>query len=249
MLGLVLLLVAGCDRKADKTELLVFAAASLSDALTTVGRDFEHRHPEVSVRFSFGGSNQMARQLVASPKADLFVSASEAWMDRVAAAGHLDADTRADLLENHLVVITRQDSPLKLSRAQDLADTDYSHLVLADPEAVPAGVYAKQWLESRQLWARVSERVLPMPDVRAALGQVRRGKDLVGIVYLSDARSQRDVHIAFQVKDGPKIRYPAALIAGRPHSAEARALLDYLRGPTARRVFSDAGFVPLGSSD
>ncbi|MCA9591713.1 MAG: molybdate ABC transporter substrate-binding protein [Myxococcales bacterium] len=229
-----LIVLLSCQR--DKTELSVFAAASLSDALTTIGKSYENEHPKTHVAFSFGGSNQMARQLIASPKADIFVSASEAWMDRVPSV-----DTRVDLLENHLVVVVKADSPLKIDAPSDLQNAP--HLVLANPEAVPAGIYAKQWLTSEKLWDRVKDHVLPMPDVRAALGQVRRGKDLVGIVYASDARSTSDVRVVLEVRNGPRIRYPAALLRG--HQPEAQQLFDYLRGPEARRVFESQGFVPL----
>lgn len=257
-LGLTLALAAallGCTprpKPESPSELLVFAAASLRDALTEVGTSYEQAPEGVPVRYNFAASNALAQQLIAAPRADVFFSASEAWMDKVEQAGVVAPDTRQALLGNQLVVVVREDSALGVHHACDLLTLHFDHLVLGDPAAVPAGVYAKELLEATECpgrgnaWSALASRVLPMPDVRAALAQVEASGTAVAIVYRTDAASSRHVRVALAVtgEHAPRITYPVALVGDRVGPAQRR-FIAHLESPAARAIFERHGFSVL----
>ncbi len=162
-------------------------------------------------------------------------------MDEVQGAGFVRPPDRVDLLSNHLVVVVPADATTALARAEDL--TGMRRLALGDPQAVPAGIYARQWLERRGLWERLRDRVVPTLDVRAALAAVESGNADAGIVYRTDAAISKRVRVVFEVsaEEAPRIVYPAALLATARGPA-ARAFYENLRSPAAREVFEGLGF-------
>ena len=231
---------------------LVFAAASLKDVLEDVGREFENRGGPRPL-FNFAGSNVLALQIEATEAADVFVSASEQWMDYVEERHILTAGTRRSFLSNRLVIIASRDSPLELNEPADLASAEFRFLSLANPEAVPAGRYAKAFLENvavdgGSLWARLRDRVAPAPDVRAALGMVEAQPDVVGIVYRTDAALSDKVRIVLPAPQSlaPDISYAAAQLRGGRNREAARAFLEFLASPQALELFRKHGFVIPG---
>jgi molybdate transport system substrate-binding protein len=234
--------LAACPRGrsgAVGEEVVVFAAASLADALREIAAGFEARTGH-RVVLSLGGSNDLARQIRAGAPARVFVSASTERMDELQEAGLVRAD-RVDLLSNRLVVIVPVAARIVPGTAEELAGV--RTLALGDPEAVPAGIYARRWLEGRGVWERLRGRVVPTLDVRAALAAVESGNAEAGIVYRTDAAISRRVRVALEVPadEAPRIVYPAALLGGSPGPA-ARAFYEHLRSPAARLVFERLGF-------
>ncbi len=230
-------------------EVLVFAAASLREALLDLKPRFE-QESGLELVLNLAGSNDLARQIAAAPRADVFLSASEQWMDFLAQADLLVPESRQTLLSNRLVVIVAADSELQLQALAELERAEFRHLVLADPQAVPAGIYARQALEqipaaAGNLWQQLSPRTVPTPDVKAALAMVAAHPDAVGLVYRSDALASAEVRTLFAVPREltPTIRYSAALIRGRPGDAGAR-FLAFLTRPEALTVFVAHGFDP-----
>lgn len=225
-------------------EVTVYAAASLTDGLQELGRGFEkasgHR-----VVLNLGGSNDLARQIRAGAPADVFFSADKAQMDGLEAAGLVRARDRVDLLSNVLVVVAPAESTGRLSTAADLRAVN--RLVLADPQGVPAGIYARSWLESIGLWEKLKDKVVPTLNVRAALSAVESGNVEAGIVYRTDAVVSKRVKVAFEVpKDqGPAIVYPLAPLVRSTKPATAE-LVRYLTAAAARDVYRRYGFVVLG---
>ncbi|MBF5046278.1 molybdate ABC transporter substrate-binding protein [Aggregicoccus sp. 17bor-14] len=226
---------------AEQSPVLVFAAASTADALQELGRAFEHETGR-TVRFAFGASSDLARQVAAGAPADAFLSADEAQLERAASSGRLVTRTRVPLLSNRLVVVVpsgAQEAPrdaaglLKLPR-----------LALADPQAVPAGVYARNWLQGRGLWAQLAARVVPTVDVRAALAAVETGRVAAAVVYATDAAHSKRVRVAFEVptSESPRIVYPAAALTGGHAPAGGEAFVRFLQSPAARAVFLRHGF-------
>ena len=226
--------------------LLVSAPASLSNAIGAVADGFE-RETEARVLVNLAGSNLLAAQILEGAPVDVFISADVRQMDRVSASGHIDAASRVDLLSNQLVIVVPSDRKGSLAAPVDLAGDTVRRIALGDPEAVPAGVYARRYLDSIGLWDAVVEKVAPAGSVRAALRAVESGAVDAGIVYRTDALTSSGVHVAFEVPSavGPAIVYPAALAAGTPNPDTARRFLDYLRGDAASRRFLAAGFVVL----
>ncbi|MGH8023617.1 MAG: molybdate ABC transporter substrate-binding protein [Limisphaerales bacterium] len=236
--------VAGAACRIRAGDVTVFAAASLTDSLKQIAAHYQRQTGE-TVTFNFEASSILARQIQEGAPADIFFSADEAQMDRLAKGRLIDPATRVDLLGNALVVIAPADSHLQVNSPADLADDRVRQIALGDPKAVPAGVYAKEWLERLRLWRAVRPKVVPTENVRAALAAVASGNVDAGIVYKTDAAITRSVKIVYEVPPaaGPDIRYPAALVKGSDHSDEAKRFLKYLESNEAARVFKRFGFI------
>jgi molybdate transport system substrate-binding protein len=233
-------------------ELTVFAAASLTDVMGELALPFEKAH-NAKVVFNFAGSNTLAQQIVASPKADVFISASEKWMDTVAKANDIAPETRKSVLSNTLVVIANPASAFAMTKPEELPALGFRFLALGDPNAVPAGKYAKQWLTGIKVgegnaWDSVKARVSPAPDVRAALGQVEGSEDVIGIVYSTDyvsAKGKARLLYAIPASANLAISYPAAVLREAQQPELARVFLEYLSSAEAKTVFEKHGFTVL----
>jgi molybdate transport system substrate-binding protein len=236
------LLTVAC-KKAPTEPVVVFAAASTTDALQEIAKDYSGRSGS-AVTFSFGSSSTLAKQIVAGAPADVFLSADLAQMDSLEKAGLVHKDDRRDLLSNQLVVVVPARSELTIAEPKDLASVP--HVATADPESVPVGVYARQWLESLGLWSTVKPKVVPTLDVRAALAAVEAERAEAGIVYRTDAAISQKVKIAYAVplEKGPKIVYPVARIASSTKNAAAD-FVAFLGRPEAKAVFTRYGFITL----
>ncbi len=223
-------------------EITVFAAASLTNALREIATSYEKSTGE-KVSFNFAASNTLAQQIRAGAPADLFFSADESKMDTLAAAGLILKDTRKNLLGNSLVVITAPDGPV-ISSVNDLEKPTIKHLSLADPKAVPAGFYAKTWLKTAGLWAKLQTKIIPADNVRSAMAVVEAGNAEAGIVYKTDAAISKKIKIAFEIPaaDAPKITYPAAVLLDSRNKEAARKFLTHLASPQADETFAKFGF-------
>ncbi|MEM7353871.1 MAG: molybdate ABC transporter substrate-binding protein, partial [Acidobacteriota bacterium] len=204
------------DREPRAAPLVIFAAASLRDVAVDWTDDFRREHPVEAV-FNFAGSNTLAQQIRAAPRADVFLSADERWIDFLVEAERTAGEPRRRVLSNRLVVVAHQEAELEIGEPGDLATSDYRFLALADPQAVPAGRYAKTALEhlpaqGGSLWSTVSPRLATALDVRAALALVASDPRIIGIVYRTDAATSSDVRVLFELpqpSDQP-ISYSAA---------------------------------------
>ncbi|MBC7159257.1 MAG: molybdate ABC transporter substrate-binding protein [Porphyrobacter sp.] len=242
----------GAEHREDGDEAgpVVLAAASLHEALTEVAGAWAakgHQRP----RLSFAASSVLARQIEGGAPADLFVSADAEWMDRLDRAGLLRPGSRADLLGNQLVLIAPASAAPAAPAAgvrppAGLAALSARLVAMGDPEAVPAGRYARAALEHLGLWTAVAPRVVPAENVRAALALVERGEVPLGIVYATDARASPRVVVIhrFAPASHPPIRYPVAILAAARHP-DAAGLRAFLASPPAARIFVRHGFAPL----
>lgn len=235
-----ILLIATITQASDLT---VFAAASLTDSLKQIGADYEKQTGQ-KVAFNFEASSLLARQIAEGAPADIFFSADTTQMDYLAKKDLIDPATRQDRLGNALVVVVPQDSTLQIHSANDLASADVKRLALADPKAVPAGVYAKAWLGKFQVWDAVEPKVVPMENVRGALAAIASGNVDAGVVYKTDAAISKRVKIAYEVPaaDGPDIKYPMAMVKGSSQPEAAKQFIKYLGSDEAAEVFKKFGF-------
>jgi molybdate transport system substrate-binding protein len=242
-----LIFLIGGAASARAAELLIFGAASLTDVLQELAATYEKPTGDKIV-FSFGASNTLARQIQAGAPADLFLSADEQTMDGLDKRGLLLTGTRKSVLSNTLVVVVPAGSNLKITSADDLAMPAVKILALAEPQSVPAGVYAKKYLQTKKLWNRVIDRVVPTESVRAALAAVEVGNADAGIVYKTDAGISKKVKIAYEVPraEGPKISYPFAVVGSTKNAEAARRFLTWLESAAALEVFRKYGFLIAG---
>ena len=236
----------------QETELTVFAAASLTDVLNELAAPFEKEHG-VKIVYNFAGSNVLSQQIIATPKADVFISANEKCMDDVAKANAIVPESRKALLSNSLVVVANLNSDYAMTKPEDLPTMSFAFLAMGDPDAVPAGKYAKKWLSGVKygditVWDAVNARVSPAPDVRAALGQVIGSEDVVGIVYMTDfASAKGKARLLYAVPEsaGLAISYPAAMLREARQPVMAQAFLAYIISPEASAIFEKHGFKVL----
>jgi molybdate transport system substrate-binding protein len=232
------------DDKADEA-VLVFAAASVSNAVDEVKEQFHRKHGS-EVKTSFAGSSILAQQIVEGAGADVFISADTAWADYL--GENAMVVQRRDLLGNRLVIVVPADSSIHVQGPEDLLGDAVRHVALADPASVPAGRYAKQVFEKLGIWEKVKAKVVAGNDVRQALGYVETGAAEAGIVYATDAAVSPSVKVAARIRvdlTGP-IRYPVVLLkhgSGRPG---AERFYQYLSSPEAAEVFRKYGFDVLG---
>lgn len=229
-------------------DLTVLAAASLTDALTEVGKSYSEKTGH-SAAFSFAASSVLARQIEASGGADIFMSADSDWMDYLDNRGLIASATRKNLLGNHLVLIAPKDSTVTLTigpRFDLLGALKGGRLAIADPDSVPAGKYGRTALSSLGVWNGVADHLAQAENVRVALAYVARGETPLGIVYTTDALSEKNVRIVTQFPDNshPPIIYPAALT--KDAKPGAKEFLDYLSTPAARAIFQKYGFILIG---
>ncbi len=228
---------------ADK--ILVFAASSLTEALTEVS-DAYARTGNPKPVFSFAASSTLARQIENGAPAVLFVAADEEWMNYLAARELIVAGTRTSFIGNSLVLVAPADRPLQLSIESGFPlDTALGagKLSLADPESVPAGRYAKAALENLGVWPTVALNVVRGDSVRSALAFVERGEAAAGIVYATDAMLTRKVAVVgtFPPTSHAAITYPLAIVAGHDTPA-ARSFRDFMLGDEAKAVYRKFGF-------
>ena len=240
------LYMAGVIKRASADEVLVSAAASLSDALRGIGSNYQSKSKN-TVRFNFGPSSGLARQIDEGAPADVFFSADLKQIDGLDKKGRLEPGTRKNLLSNQLVMVVPADSKLGLKSPQDLLKTDVKKIALAEPSSVPAGVYSKKYLTEEGLWNKVETKIVPVQDVRATLAAVESGNVEAGFVYKTDAAISKKVKIVYEVPldKGPRITYPVAVVRDSKHKEAARDFLNYLQGPIATDAFKKHGFVIL----
>ena len=239
-------LVLPVGRAACAEEILVSAAASLTDALNDIGRSYRQKTKD-SVRFNFGPSSGLARQIEEGAPADIFFSADLPQMDALEKKNLLEPGTRKNLLSNQLVIIVPADSKLAISSPKDLLKLQVKKIALAEPSSVPVGVYSKQYLSDEGLWNQVDKKVVPVQDVRATLASVESGNVEAGFVYKTDAAVSKKVKIAYEVpiEKGPKITYPVAIVKESKRKAAAREFVNYLRSAAGKDAFKKYGFVVL----
>ncbi len=228
------------------TGLSVFAAAGLTDSLKEIAIAYAKQSDD-RIFFNFAASSTLARQIDAGAPADIFFSADEAKMDGLEKRGLIVKETRVSRLSNSLVIVTAADGGVALNHPDDLTNAAIKRIALADPKAVPAGVYARQFLEKQKLWTAVESRVVPTDNVRAALAAVESGDAEAGIVFKTDAGISRKVRVACAIApaDGPKISYPMAVLTESKQVEAAKKFMQYLSSDDAAKIFAKYGFIVL----
>lgn len=225
-------------------ELTVHAAASLTNVMKEIGAAYERESGD-KLQFNFGASNMLARQIEQGAPADLFLSADDAKMDALEKKGLLLTGTRRALLSNLLVIVVGTDATVVPKSASDLTKPEIKKIALGQPQTVPAGIYAREYLQQRGLWDAVKEKVVPTESVRAALLAVESGNVEAGFVYKTDSLISKKVRIAVEIPatEGPKISYPMAVLQSSRQSERARKLAEYLASPAAQKIFEKSGFI------
>ena len=242
--GLAAVCVAGCGGQTPSSSALtVGAAVSLTEPLTGIARAWRDE-TGTDVTFNFAGSNTLARQILQGAPVDVFVSADARQMDRVQEGGALVPETRTPIARNRLVVVVPAGAAAPWRDAIPLASDKIATIAIGDPDAVPAGVYARAWLERIGLWEQVRDRIVPTANVRAALTAVDSGAADAAVVYRTDTGRDGRRSVVYEVpaSESPEIVYYAAVLEGARNLPAARAFVSFLAGETASRILSRHGF-------
>jgi molybdate transport system substrate-binding protein len=223
--------------------LKIYAAASLSNAITDIAQQYEQQHPDIKVTAVFAASSTLAKQIEAGAPADIFFSADEKWMNYLVAKNQIDSIQVKPLLNNQLVLISPKNQKFSYQPTADLSKAFKGKLCTGQTESVPVGMYAKQSLIALNQYDALKRRIVGVDDVRAALAFVERGECAAGIVYATDAKISKKVEVvAVLPKDSHQaIIYPVAVT--KQASPVAKNLLNYIQShPKARATFVRYGF-------
>jgi molybdate transport system substrate-binding protein len=224
-------------------ELVVSAAASLTNAFTDIGHEFESTHAGTKVLFNFAGSGQLLQQIAKGAPVDVFASADQETMDKAEAEGLVEAGTRADFVSNALVVVVPIDSKLLLTSLNDLAKSEFHHVAIGNPESVPVGRYSKSVLVASGQWSVLEPKMVNTQNVRQSLDYASRGEVEAAFVYRTDAAILPDkVRIALEVPTQRPILYPIAVMKGSASKAGAGEFVAFVRSDAGRKILQKYGF-------
>lgn len=230
-----------CAVSAPRSTLMVSAAASMKDALTEISQ----KYPHAAIKFNFGGSGTLQRQIENGAPVDVFIAAADKNMDELQRAHLIDAATRRVLARNRLVLIVPKHSKLKIHSFGELKNRAVTNFAIGAPQSVPAGRYAQQVLSKLGIWTSVESKAVRGKDVRAVLTQAELGNVDAGIVYRTDAAISAQVKVvatAPETAHAP-IRYPLAVVAASTKQNAAKKFTAFLQSATAKRVLRRYGFI------
>lgn len=235
---------SGEDDNAQKLELNVFAAASLTDSLEEIKGVYEHKNQGVRLVLNFASSGALQKQIQQGAPADIFISAGKSNMENVVGTGEVNGHDVVKMLGNSMVVICSEgvtDMPKSL---EDLKDSSFEKISIADPASAPAGRYAKESLDESGLFEELSVKTVYGKNVRQTLMYVEAGEVEAGIVYSSDVTVMEKGSVAFDVssKLHSEIAYPAAVLKDSQNRDEAKKLMEFLKGEESSEIFIKNGF-------
>ncbi len=250
---IIILIITGCSMQevndtaqkgTNKVELLVSAAASLSDVAKDLTELYKKEKPNVDIKFSFGSSGALETQIEEGAPADIFISAALKQMNSLQEKGLLLQGSKKDLLVNKVVLISPKDTKIKLSKFQDAASDSVSRIALGEPQSVPAGQYAQEVFTTLGIWDKVKGKGVFGSDVRQVLTWVENGDVDCGVVYQTDAIASEKINVVCEApKDSHKpVIYPVAVIKNSKNQEEASRFIDFLTTAQAADVFKKYGF-------
>ena len=224
-------------------ELIVSAAASLTNAMKEVSAQFEKTHPGDKILCNFAASGSLLQQMAKGAPVDVFAAADQKTMNQAQEKKLIVPDTRKNFVSNRLVLIVPMDSKLTLSGLKDLTRPEVKRIGVGNPATVPAGRYAKQALEKAGLWDQLSPRFILAESVRQVLDYVRRGEVDAGLVYSTDAAiAKGKVKVVQTVTEHAPILYPIAVTVSTDKKTLAQSFVDFVLSPPAQEIFHRFGF-------
>ena len=250
-LSLILVACNGSNADSEPRTLTVYAAASLTDAFTEIGRSYETLHPGTKVVFNFGGSQNLRTQIEQGAPVDVFASANTKEMDTLVAQNMIEEGAAKIFLTNQLVLVLPKDNPAGIASLEDLSQPGLK-LVLA-AEEVPAGRYARQILDNlnAQFGAEYKEKVLANvvsneDNIRQAVTKIQLGEADASIVYVSDAVAAPELQkIEIPADVNVVAEYPISPLAKSANSGLADEFIDYVLSPEGQATLKKWGFTPI----
>ncbi|RJP78556.1 MAG: molybdate ABC transporter substrate-binding protein [Desulfobacteraceae bacterium] len=227
-------------------ELIVSAAASLTNVMNAVKDDFQFFNPSIRVIFNFASSGSLVQQIRHGAPVDIFVSANQFFMDRLSDEGLILSNSRIDFTSNQIVLIVPLHSRCPLAGLENLQLPGFQRIAIGHPETVPAGRYAKASLLNAGLWDALKDKFIYANSVRQVLAYTIREEVDAGFVYASDIMAANGrVREVVMLKNIDPILYPVAIIASSGHLDAASGFIRFLHGETGQRILDQYGFIRL----
>ncbi len=224
-------------------DMLVSAAASLTNAFKDIGAEFEKSHPGTKVNFNFAASDILMKQIVEGAPADVFASADLKAMDTAAQQNAIDRSTRKNFAANRLALALPRDTQLTLTSLEDLKRDAVKRIAISQPATVPVGRYAKAALDEAKLWSAVEDKLVFTQNVRQSLDYVSRGEVDAGFVYTTDAALMKDkVKVAFEIPTPQPVVYPIAVTKRSKQGKLAREFVDLVNSEAGQTILQSYGF-------
>ncbi len=240
---LLAVLVCFASTPARGAELLVSAAASLTDAFQDVKSAFEQANPGNEVVMNFGASGALYRQIEQGAPVDVFASADAAWMRRAVDAGMVDADHAHVFARNTMVLAAPADNPAGVKALADLKSESVQRIGICTPGTSPAGRYAKTALEAAELYAALEPRLIFGDSVRQILDYLVRGEVDCGFVFRTDAlRAGDTVLVVEEISLTEPVLYPVAVLKDAPSPETAKAFVEFLGSEAGLLLLEARGF-------
>ena len=244
---LVALLLLAAVSPAQAQDVTLSVAISMKDAVEDLGRGFMASRPGVTLRYNFGSSGELQKQIEGGAPVDLFISAAERQMDELVKKNLVVSQSRRIFARNVLTVIKPADSKVDITKPGDLLDARVTKIVIGNPKTVPAGQYAEESLKALGIWDRLQPKLVFSENVRQALDYVTRGEVEAGFVYTTDAatRAQQAKEAFRPAEDTYRpVLYPVAVVTGAKQAALAQAFLDLLVSREGQAALARFGFQP-----
>lgn len=224
-------------------EIVVSAAASLTNAFQAIGQAWEKANPGHKATFNFAASGALLAQMQQGAPVDVFASADQPTMDKAAAAKLIAPDSRADFVKNELVLLVPAKSALVPKALGDLTGPDYKRIAAGTPASVPAGRYTMDVIEQAGLATPLQPKWIYGESVRQVLDYVTRGEVDAGFVYRTDALVKKDgTRVALVVPTPSPVTYPIAQLAASRQPAAAQSFITFVRGPQGQQILGSFGF-------
>jgi len=224
-------------------EIIVSAAASLTNVMTEIKNSFEKQNPGIKVMCNFASSGSLVQQMVNGAPVDVFASASINHMERAESKGLIGSCTKKIFAANQLVLIVPTQSGVSINDVSELEAENFKKIAVGHPESVPAGRYAKTFLEKHGMWESLYDRLVYANSVRQVLDYVRRGETDAGFVYKTDVVIAGDmVKTKLSAGKSLNILYPIAVTRMTKHSSSAIRFCEFVNGPAGRQILSTHGF-------
>ncbi|AQS52035.1 molybdate ABC transporter substrate-binding protein [Paenalcaligenes hominis] len=224
-------------------DLVVSAAASLTNAFKEIGENFEKQQADTKVLNSFAASDVLLQQIVNGAPVDVFASADQKAMDKAVEAGAVDPATRHDFVQNSVVLIVPTDNPKNIKNVADLTNKEVTRVAYGNPETVPVGRYTQGALEKSGDWENVASRKVLGQNVRQVLDYVARGEVDAGFVFATDAAIMKDkVMVIESLETTVPVTYPIALVKRDGSNKSGQAYIDYILSDEGQAVLAKYGF-------
>ncbi len=227
----------------ENKEIYVLVAASLTDVLTELANNYK-QETSTEIIFSFASSGALQAQIEASAPADIFFSAAQKQMNALEEKGLIDSETRKDLLENKVVLISPKNSNLNIKSFTDITNSNVKKLGLGEPKNVPVGQYSEEILSNLSILDIAKEKAVYGSDVRNVLDWVETAEVDCGIVYATDAKIAKNINIIAEAPEGTnkKVIYPISIIKSSQNKEEAKKFIEYISTDKSKEIFQNYGF-------